>query len=266
VNKGLIFDIRRFSVHDGPGIRTTVFLKGCPLSCWWCHNPESRSSDIEQTIRHRKLGDRIFDQVQATGTWMTPEEVCREVFRDMVFYNESSGGVTFSGGEPLMQFPFLKKTMAILKENGIHITVDTCGYALGEEFVQILDLADLFLYDLKIMDEQEHIKYSGVSNNIILSNLQILYDHHKNVIIRYPVIPGINDSNENIEAMKSFLMKLADRFKEIDLLPYHTLAQGKYYRFGTTNRLPGLDGMKKEDLLHLKQEFESVGFSVKIGG
>ena len=266
MSKGLIFDIRRFSVHDGPGIRTTLFLKGCPLNCWWCHNPESKAFEEEKSVRRLTLEDQVFEQVQTTGIWMTPEEVCGEVLRDLVFFNESSGGVTFSGGEPLLQLPFLKETLAILNESQIHTTIDTCGYATQEEFRQIMDLTDLFLYDLKIMDEHEHIKYSGVSNQPILSNLRLLYEHHKNVIIRFPVIPGINDSKENIDKMKSFLSKLGDRFHEIDLLPYHSLAREKYYRFGATNNLSELPEMKKEDLIPIKQEFESVGLKVRIGG
>jgi len=266
VNKGLVFDIRRFSVHDGPGIRTTVFLKGCPLNCWWCQNPESNSSLEENSIRHLKMGDQVFEMNQTIGSWMTPEELLREVLRDMVFYNESSGGVTFSGGEPLMQIPFLKKTLEILKECDIHTTIDTCGFATENEILQIINLSDLFLYDLKMMDEEEHIKYTGVSNRPILENLQLLYNHQKNVIIRFPVIPGINDTKKNIEAMKLFLVPLSNRIKEIDLLPYHSLANEKYGRLGVTNKLSSLSDMSKNELDPIKTEFELVGFRVKIGG
>ena len=197
---------------------------------------------------------------------MTPGEVCREVLSDWIFFNESSGGVTFSGGEPLLQIPFLKKTLMILKESGIHTAVDTCGYSTEEELREIIDLTDLFLYDLKIMDEEEHKRYCGVSNRRILSNLQFLYEQNKKVIIRFPVIPGINDSGENIDSMISCMLKMSDRFRDIDLLPYHSLAREKYFRFGSTNKLSGLPDLKKENLLPVKQAFESAGFNVQIGG
>ena len=266
MNKGLIFDIRRFSVHDGPGIRTTVFLKGCPLNCWWCHNPESRSFSQKTTIRHLKSGEEFFDKEETTGTWMTPEELFRELIRDEVFYNESSGGVTFSGGEPLLQLPFLRDALSLLKDCDIHTTVDTCGYSDEANFRQIIPVTDLFLYDLKIMDEEEHIRFSGVSNRIILSNLKMLYKEHKEVIIRFPVIPGINDTKENVDATLKFLLPFQDRFKEINLLPYHSLAKEKYARFGVENKLSALGDMKTEELEPLRIRFENAGFQVKVGG
>ena len=212
------------------------------------------------------MGDQVFEMDQTIGSWMTPEELLREVLRDVVFYNESSGGVTFSGGEPLKQITFLKKTLEILKDCDIHTTIDTCGYATGNEILQIINLSDLFLYDLKIMDEEEHIKYTGVSNRPILENLQLLYNHQKNVIIRFPVVPGINDTKTNIEAMKSFLVPLSNRIKEIDLLPYHSLAKEKYVRLGVTDKLSALQDTCKDELDPIKREFESAGFRVKIGG
>lgn len=197
---------------------------------------------------------------------MTPEELFRELIRDEVFYNESSGGVTFSGGEPLLQLPFLKDALTLLKQCDIHTTVDTCGYAKEEEFRQIISLTDLFLYDLKIMDEEGHFRFSGVSNKIILSNLEMLYEEQKEVIIRFPVIPEVNDTEENVNAMLKFLLPLQDRFKEINLLPYHSLAKEKYARFGVENKLPGLPDMKTEELEPLRIRFEQAGFKVKLGG
>ena len=213
-----------------------------------------------------KLDGKIYRHQEITGHEMTVQEVISEIEKDRIFYDESNGGVTLSGGEPMFQPEFLNELLKELKQQGYHVALDTCGFAEQIEFERILSFVDLFLFDIKLIDDVEHIKYTGATNKPILKNLQFLFEQKKNIIIRFPVIPCINDSIENIEAMKSFLLPFIDRFPEIDLLPYHSLAREKYYRFGTTNKFSGLPDLKKEELLPLKLEFESMGFKVRIGG
>jgi len=269
VNKGLIFDIRRFTVHDGPGIRTTIFFKGCPLKCWWCHNPESQDFKSEESIRKLILSGKRFERSETTGKFMSENEVMFEVLQDQLFYDESGGGVTFSGGEPLMQEPFLHDLLKTCKQKGLHTAVDTSGYAHRSIIEKIADHVDLFLYDLKMINNALHRKYTGVSNRSILENLKFLYSTGKNVMIRFPVIPGITDTTENINDMKEFITNLQiPKFSnfQISLLPYHTIARGKYHRFNKINKFQHLSPMKKEELEPLKQEFEKAGLLVKLGG
>ena len=278
MNNGLIFDIRRFSVHDGPGIRTTLFFKGCPLSCWWCHNPESQDTCPEKTIRTRIISEERFEKPEITGRFMTVDEVMDEVLPDQLFYEESGGGVTFSGGEPLMQEVFLTELLQACKQQGLHTVLDTSGYASPDIIAKVAPYVDLFLYDLKLMDHALHKKYTGVSNKSILANLSKLFRTGKKIIFRFPVIPGITDTTENIRLLKEFIVSLTNRqtnnqelssggdIFEIHLLPYHSMAREKYRRFSKSNRLPGLPDLLKEDLIPLKQEFESMGGKVVLGG
>jgi pyruvate formate lyase activating enzyme len=271
VNKGLIFDIRRFTVHDGPGIRTTVFLKGCRMNCHWCHNPESQSSHPEEVIKTFILDGNTFYLNEVIGKWMSVDEVMHELRLDRIFYEESSGGVTFSGGEPLMQPEFLVDILKECKTNSLHTAVDTSGYAELSTIEKIIPFTDLFLFDLKLMDEQDHIKYTGVSNKTILENLVFLASEEKQVIVRIPIIPGITDTKKNIREIKEFLSHLtkhdspAPSFK-ISLLPYHSIGKNKYIRFNLENKTGHLKEMTKEAIVPLKKEFEAEGFVVKIGG
>lgn len=265
MNKALIFDIRRFTVHDGPGIRTTVFFKGCPLSCWWCHNPESRDTCPEKSTKHIVLSGRKFEREETTGKWMTVEEVMHDILQDRIFYDESGGGVTFSGGEPMMQESFLYDLLRNCREQGIHTTLDTSGYATRASIENISPWVDLFLYDLKIINKELHIKYTGVPNGSILDNLEFLYRSGKNVILRFPVIPGITDTAENMSDMREFLSHLripGTPDLQISLLPFHSMAREKYRRFCKFNPMEGVPDLKKEDLLFLKAEFESIGLKV----
>jgi pyruvate formate lyase activating enzyme len=267
----LIFDIRRFSVHDGPGIRTTIFFKGCPLSCWWCHNPESRLKDPEVSMKSIKLDGKIYPHQEITGHEMTVLDVISEIEKDRVFYDESNGGVTLSGGEPMFQPEFLNELLKELKQQGYHVALDTCGFAEQSEFERILPFVDLFLFDIKLMDDVEHIKYTGVTNERILRNLQFLFEQKKNVIIRFPVIPGITNTPENISAIKSLLKnspvhQFTNSPIEIHLLPYHSIARNKYQRFRVSNKIENMKDLEKEELIPLKKELEKSGFSVKIGG
>lgn len=262
--KGLVFDIRRFTIHDGPGIRTTVFFKGCPLSCWWCHNPESQDFKSEQSIRNLVLEGKKFRHTETTGQFMTVGEVMAEVERDRVFYEESGGGVTFSGGEPMMQEPFLYALLQASKAQGLHTTLDTSGYASPKAMQHIAPLVDLFLYDVKIVDDNLHRKFTGVSNKTILENLKYLFDSGKEVILRFPVVPGITDTPENIHQIKEIIPPTPNL--QINLLPYHSIAKEKYRRFCKNNQMAEVQDLRREDMLPLKNEFEKIGLQVFIGG
>jgi pyruvate formate lyase activating enzyme len=220
----------------------------------------------EASTRHVKLENKVYDQPEITGEWMTPELLCSKVMSDLVFYDESSGGVTFSGGEPLLQLSFLKESLRMLKENGVHTTVDTCGYAPAEDVKAIMDVTDLFLYDLKLMDDTEHVNYCGVSNQLILSNLSFLLVNRKSLVIRFPVIPGINDKPDNVNAMIQFLTPFKGQDIQIDLLPYHSMAKEKYTRFDAANKMVGIPDLNKEELVPLQEVFQSNGFQVTVGG
>ena len=271
MNKGLIFDIKRFTVHDGPGIRTTVFFKGCPLKCWWCHNPESQSIDPEESEKTFILDGKKYYQKEVTGQWMTVEEVMHELKMDRVFYEESNGGVTFSGGEPLFQYDFLLELLKECKSTGFHTTIDTCGCADQSIIEKIYPLTDLFLYDLKLIDENDHIRYTGLSNRKILENLIHLIFKGNKINIRIPIIPGITDTDKNISEIKEFLVSQVKGIKiihtmNINLLPFHSMAINKYSRFHLNNKTLNLKDLSEETLIPLKNEFEAEGFSVKIGG
>jgi pyruvate formate lyase activating enzyme len=263
--KGIIFSFKRFSVHDGPGIRQTVFFKGCPLTCRWCHNPESQDIKSEKALRKNILDGIAYEQEETIGKLMTVPEIMDEIAKDSIFYDESGGGVTFSGGEPLMQHHFLDELLTACKSAGIHTAVDTTGYASKKVFQKIADKANMFLYDLKHLDDEAHKKYTGVSNKPILENLKYLNDIKKKVIVRFPVIPGINDTEENISAMKEFLGPLKN-IREISLLPYHNIANHKYEKIKMDNKMNGIKPLQKHDVYWLKHEFEEEGFKVTIGG
>lgn len=279
MTKGIIFDIKRFAVHDGPGIRTTVFLKGCPLSCWWCHNPESRDANPQQTVKHLNVGDKIFERPEITGYETSVDEIVHQVERDRIFYEESRGGVTLSGGEPLYQFQFSLELLRTLKEMGFHTALDTTGYASAEDIFRIMPFTDLFLYDLKLMSEEEHLKYTGVSNKGILDNLKILINEQKDVIIRLPVIPGITDTFSNIQSIIEFLSPFhhlapsspasppfANSPIEVHLLPYHAAGKNKYRRFHLDDQMKPTIAVEKENLYSLRELFIKEGYRTKIGG
>jgi pyruvate formate lyase activating enzyme len=251
---GVIFDIKRFAIHDGRGIRTTVFFKGCPLNCHWCHNPESQKKEPEETPAKKTIGQRV-----------SVDEVMAEIEKDILFYDESGGGVTFSGGEPLLQVLFLKALLDECKKRDIRTILDTSGYAASHIFDSIIDKVDLFHYDLKLMDNELHRKYTGVTNRQINENLKTLSRRKKNVVIRFPVIPGITDTPENLTEISEFISSLKG-INKIDLLPYHRTAADKYRRLNKEYLLDGLIPPAKKEMTELKDYFTALGFKVKIGG
>ena len=264
--KANIFDVKRFAVHDGPGIRTTLFLKGCPLRCNWCHNPESQAESPVTLEIERKLNGGSVCRNLTYGENASVEELLDRLARDRIFFEESGGGVTFSGGEPLMQIDALEALLRGCKERGLHTTVDTCGYAPREHFEKILDLTDLFLYDLKIMDPEKHSRHTGVGNERILNNADFLLENGAGIIFRIPVLPGINTSEEELGAFNSFLRERIDMLSEVHLLPYHRIAEHKYKRLNMPLPPENLEEPSPEFLEVLKTKFETTGLKVKIGG
>lgn len=261
-----IFDIKRFAVHDGPGIRTTVFMKGCPLRCWWCHNPESQAVEPFTVDTERKVNGKIVAAKKTYGEKMETEALMEIILRDLHFYEESGGGVTFSGGEPLRQIEELAELLEISKRNGLHTAVDTSGFAKREQLDRILPHTDLFLYDLKHMDPELHLKYTGVDNKLIQSNADYLLEQRAKLIFRIPVIPGVNTSDREVSRMLNFLDERADFMDEVHLLPYHRIAENKYFRLRMKQELPGVKEPDQAFMEHLRKEFEKSGLEVIIGG
>lgn len=264
--KGLIFDMKRFAIHDGPGIRLTVFFKGCPLKCDWCHNPEGIDSGIQTVRRIRQLGSGEFLEAdEEVGKWVTTDELISEIEKDVVFFDESGGGVTFSGGEPLMQVGFLEEILKACRERDIHTAVDTSGYAPFASFDRILHFTDLFLFDLKLVDDEDHRRFTGVSNESILDNLSRLSRAGARINLRFPVIPGITDTEKNIAAVKKRILAFPN-IRVMNLLPFHNSASAKYERFHRANPLAGETSLSGEELEPLRAELEACDINVTIGG
>ncbi|MFZ0390239.1 MAG: glycyl-radical enzyme activating protein [Calditrichia bacterium] len=265
---GIIFDIKRYAIHDGPGIRTTVFLKGCPLNCIWCHNPESRRSEPEPVIKLRMKafsGNSYFQNGnQDIGIRLNVQQVLSELRKDEIFYSESGGGITFSGGEPLQQLTFLAALLEKAAENGWHTAVDTCGYAPWDSFERVLPLTRLFLFDLKIMDNQLHKKYTGKSNDLILQNLQKLSGKAP-LRIRIPLIQNITDTEKNLNAIKDFLSGLPQN-PEVDLLPNNFLAQNKYRQLNQPVEPAIFQPYPPDRLSEIEDYFRESGYPVQSGG
>lgn len=296
---GRVFNILRFCLHDGPGIRTTVFLKGCPLSCWWCHNPEGQASGrdlLYYEARCRRCGACVAvcphadaaarDGVilphalckrcgacvqvclasarELLGREMFVDEVLWEVERDFVFYEESGGGVTLSGGEPLLQPEFTQALLEACRSRGIHTVLETCGLAPESVVLAAAAQADLVLYDLKVLDAEKHRRYTGAPNDGILANLRALAGAGRPLVVRLPVIPGINDSAEDLAACTRFLVQLG--LRRVDLLPYHRIGVDKYQRLGRPYRLPEAAPADAERNQAVATFFIQEGFEVTMGG
>lgn len=264
---GIIFDIKRFAVHDGPGIRTTVFLKGCPLRCRWCHNPESWLPVPGCAVRKVVLDGREFLEEETIGREMTAEEVMAEVEKERIVMEESGGGVTFSGGEPLMQAAFLESLLQTALAAGIHTAVDTSGFAAPNQLEAIAPHTRLFLFDLKLMDDARHQEYTGVSNRLILQNFLWLAETGKPLRVRIPLINGINTDPGNIRQTIDFLLPNREVVQQVDLLPFHRIGKGKYERLGLSLSLPGVEASPgSAELTAIRQQFQAAGFVVKVGG
>ena len=264
--KGLIFDIRRFSVHDGPGIRTTIFMKGCPMACWWCHNPESRNTNCEVYTETHNLDGREFKREETIGKEIGANELLGQIEKDLVFMNESGGGVTFSGGEPLYQPGFLEEILSECRLHNIHTAIDTGGYAPKEVVERILPLVNLFLFDLKHIDDKLHLKYTSVSNFLILDNLKLIAEAGKRIWIRLPIIENLNDQPEHMQEVSSFLHSLPGKVELVNILPFHTFGRSKYSKFGKENRMGKMGNYPAEKSEKILNFFLNEGFKVKIGG
>jgi pyruvate formate lyase activating enzyme len=260
-----IFDIKRFAIHDGPGIRTTVFFRGCPLACWWCHNPEARLPDCEVDYRSRALDSTLPPGDNVIGPAVRLRRIVDEISRDRVFYEQSGGGLTASGGEPLMQPAFLEALLRRCRENGISTAVDTSGYAPREVFEALDGLVDLYLFDLKIMDEDDHRTYTGVGNGLIHENLDVLLSAGTQVLARIPLIPGITETDENIDGLVSFLAARRE-IKGTCLLPYNRLGEDKVRRLGLQYRPGTMSTQTPQRLCEIAGRFEEAGLDVRIGG
>jgi len=263
---GLIFDIKRFSVNDGPGIRTTIFFKGCPLSCWWCHNPESKECEPQLIETFRKLSNKDYCLKETVGKYVSVDEVMTEIEKEVIFYETSGGGATFSGGEPLMQPEFLSNLADECRVRGIHTCLDTSGYCDTQLFKKFIPKIDLFLFDIKTLDRQKHIKYTGVDNSDILSNLLQLDLSGGKYIIRIPVVPGVNKDKKSMKQIIELLRGLKNPMKEIHLLPYHSLARNKLKRLKMEDKTEIFQEINETELKVLAREFESDGFKVNLGG
>ena len=261
MNSGIIFKIKKYAIHDGSGIRTTIFLKGCPLDCWWCHNPEGKMPNPQVMKTDNSLGGRS----EVVGKKMSVDEVIFEIEKDIIFYDESQGGVTFSGGEPLLQAQFLLAMLKACRAKEIHTVVDTSGYAPAEIFVEICNMIDLVLFDLKLMDDEMHRRYTGVSNKTILKNLETLSGFNTPHHIRFPLIPGITDTDENVLSVAEFVRALGS-VSRIDILPMHRIADGKYQRLDMQNKMANKQPPSPDEIATKKRQFEELGFSVIIGG
>ncbi len=262
--KGIVFDIKKYAIHDGPGIRSTVFLKGCPLSCIWCHNPESKGFAIEQIKKELKLDGRVLESMETVGKEMTVREVMEEIEKDILFYEESDGGVTFSGGEAFVQHEFLLALLKSCKEKGIKNCVDTSGYVNRNILEKAIPLTDLFLYDIKLMDNELHKKYCGVPNGQILDNFRVIFESGTEVRLRFPVIPTITDTEDNLRKTAEF----ASQFPGVplDLLPYHKIGKDKYRRLGQKYLMDSIEKPSDEYMHQVAAFFNGYGIKTKIGG
>ena len=301
--RGIIFNIQTYSIHDGPGIRTTVFIKGCPLKCVWCQNPESQI-DTPQLFFNSELcvgcgkclqvcpegAIRLYEGKSWTnrdvcrgtgkcaevcpnearnivGRYVTAGEVFKEVAEDKMFYEKSGGGVTLGGGEPLASPEFTASLLRLCKAAGIHTALDTCGYAKWEIMKQILHHVDLVLYDLKHMDPAAHRLYTGVSNDLILENARrICHELHITILARVPIIPGFNDSMENIEATGRFVASELGTSTEVHLLPYHKLGEIKSHRLEKPGNPTSVITPDDKYIIKFKDVFESFGLKTYEGG
>lgn len=296
----LIFSIQKFCIHDGPGIRTTIFFKGCPLTCRWCHNPESQSYKKEIMVNSDRctlcgqcqihcsqqaiqlLNDKMIYHAdkcrycetcvdccsnnarEVAGKEYTVSELMAEIEKDRPFYEQSGGGVTLSGGEAMMQIDFVEELVKTCKEQGISVVVDTAGYAPRENFTRIVKFVDWFLYDIKLMDSQLHRKYTGKDNTLILENLQMLSDNGARINLRLPLIGSVNSDDVQINQVMDFISPL--RLDAVNLLPYHDIGKGKYRQLNLAYCSEQFFTPSDERLSEIEAKFKQANYKVQIGG
>ena len=302
MNNPLIFDIKRYAINDGPGIRIVIFLKGCTLNCAWCHNPEGISAQAERMYAPAKCircGTCVMacsqkaltltsegivadsglcklcgncavvcptKAIGLSGKPLSIVEIMDEIEKERIFFDHSGGGVTFSGGEPLMHTDFLIGLLDECGRRGIHRTVDTAGLANTDLLMEVARRTDLFLYDLKMMDSERHQKWTGVPNEKILENLRVLAESGANIIIRIPLIGNVNDDLDNITETARFISSLSGQPKVVNLLPYHKIAQHKYGKLGRPEDFKLLEEPTKEAQLEAIGIFKEFGIEASIGG
>ncbi len=301
----LIFNVQKFSTHDGDGVRTTIFFKGCPLRCQWCHNPESQGYNKELMLHHHKCtacgscipkcpagantivdGKLFFNRALCTacgncvdwcpteareivGEEYTVDQLVKEAKKDLIFYEQSGGGVTLSGGEvmDMKNFDFVVELCRKLHKEGISVFIDTSGYAPYERFERILPYVDVFLYDIKRIDREDHIEYIGVDNALILDNLKRLSDAGAGIYLRIPVIGGVNGKPECMTKIINFIKENNIKARHIHLLPYHDIGKGKYAGLDRPYEDTAMLVPDKADMEHFKTMFEEHGYTnVYIGG
>lgn len=299
--KAIVFDIQRASLHDGPGIRTTIFLKGCPLDCLWCHNPESKTVKRQLFFHFDKCtnckecakvcGENVHrfkdgkhsigfgsctfcgkcveacnaGALRIIGREMTTDEVMQEIIADVDFYKNSNGGMTLSGGEPLLQFDFSMEMLKKCKQLGINTCVETSGEISFQKFIQILPYVDILLFDYKVTGSSDYKRYTGAGNERILKNLDMAYHYGSAIILRCPVIPGINDNDLHFKGI-SELDKKYPGLKGIELLPYHTMGNSKRISLGSDETLTDRKAVPPEIAGKWIEQLKSIGCqTVKIG-
>jgi pyruvate formate lyase activating enzyme len=302
LNTGMIFDIKRYAIHDGPGIRTTVFFKGCLLNCPWCHNPEGKAREQEfMWWKEKCIGCRDcqnactkgaisfsddsflleetkcdlcgacadachLQALKLAGEKMTVARVRKEIEKDVSFYDESGGGVTLSGGEPLMQPDFCRHVLKVCQELDIHTVVDTCGHVDSDVLLDISKHVDLFLYDLKVIDDKKHTTFTGVSNRLIMENLKRLSQSGRRIIVRFPLVPGVNDDEKDVSELGEFVSSLKG-IEELNILPYHKAGVEKSRRLtkpadsSFTSPSPSV-----ERLGEIQRKLKESGLRIQIGG
>jgi len=298
----LIFDVKRYAINDGPGIRITIFLKGCPLSCKWCHNPESQKVQQQRMYSNTKcIGSQECVKIcphdaltltplgivtnadlctmcgkcaevcptkamEMTGELMTVDQVMAQIKKETMFMDKSEGGVTFSGGEPLLNHEFLIKMLDACGEEEIHRCVDTTGFASTATLLEVAKRADHFLYDLKMIDSEKHKKWTGVPNDIILKNLKILAATKVNMNIRIPLIKGINDDDKNIHESAKFIADLEGKKPLVNILPFHNIAEKKYEKLGQGYDKSDMDAPSQDRQDEILDIFKSYDVNAMIGG
>lgn len=298
----LIFDIKRYAISDGPGIRIAVYFKGCPLKCAWCHNPESQLPKVQKLYNaSRCIGAQDCIEVcpedalkltpkgivtdyenctlcgkcaeacptkaiEMSGKLYNVNELMGIIERERIHIEHSGGGVTFSGGEPLLFPEFLTEMLKACGEKGLHRAVDTCGFASTKTLLEIAKYTDLFLYDLKLMDAQKHKKWTGVDNQLILKNLKVLAETGANINIRIPLIKNINSDVEEITKMAEFIDSLPGYKPMVSLLPYHNIAKGKYQKLKMEYNSGEMDEPTETDIQKVRKIFNSFGIETEIGG